>query len=65
VTTRRLSSSSTEETFTLLKAISDKRYAVLVAENGYLIGRVNNLEIGDLARIFIQLSSECHRGSKM
>ena len=41
-----------EITFTLLKAISDKRYAQLVAEeNGYLAGRTNNLEeIGELGK---------------
>lgn len=58
-----------EETFTLLKAISDKRYAVLVAEeNGYLAGRVKNLEeIGDLAKDpFIQLQQRVSaEGSKM
>lgn len=50
-----------EEAFTLLKAISDKRYAYLVAEeNGYLAGRVNNLEeIGDYAKDpFIQLQQK-------
>ena len=56
------SSSVKDETFTLIQALSDRRFAYLVAKTqGYLTGRVDNLEaIKELAEDpFIKVQQKC------